>query len=337
MLEGSSNELAVLSQPSSPRHPSQFQHQASLPVRPGPGAWLPSSSAISSRAATPRATAAAAVLSSLAPLQQQPSRFSRAASLATLPDSTSLSLPSPAWPAEAAAGRQPACDAQQGVKKAPAAVAQAPCSSSDEEQQDRQQWAQPPQVQEHQHTSQEALAAEPSIQGKASPRCGSTVSLSGWQPPLSSAAASSSSQEPAPLAPQQQLGMVSDGSDTLPVAAAWASRHGAAAAASAALAGVSHLEQHQQDSAPGLRPPLGGSRSSPRSGNVLSGCRSGHISGSVTPRLGSLSNLGPGASLPPPDSSPLVVAPRAPSVRLQVRVCITCCDMPALIPAQYSN
>lgn len=276
MLEGSSNELAVLSQPSSPRH--QLHHSASLlsqPARPGQGAWLASASAGSSQGASPRVSAAAAGLSGMAPAPQ-PSRFSRAASAAAIPDSSSLPLP--AWIDVAAGQAAVGESAEQALSS---------CVQQQQQQQVR-------------HSSQDAPAAEQSAQAAPAPRHGSTVSLSGWQPAV---AASNSSQ-------QQHASMSPSSSDTLPVASAWAAEYGVAAEAAArsALAGTSSLQQQRRPHQPGCEP---GMRLS------LGGARGGAASGSVTPRIGSLSNLGPAGSLPmaaDPSLGAVSVTPRAQSL-----------------------
>lgn len=277
MLEGSSSELAVLSQPSSPRHQQQ--------PRSGASSWfLPS--AASTRPATPRSAAGTTASAGLVPWQpqllqqqlaQQPSRFSRAASCAAVPGSSAagesslphaVSLPLPAWPA-----------AEQ-VPPAPA--------DCDEQQMDAAQ----------QRSSQDASTGH-----RRTVRCSSTVSLSVWQPPAEAAApveaeaSSSGVQQPQQQAPQQ-LGagetLRTSGSSTLPAAAAWAPGYIAAAAAASAPA---KQQQQQQPEPPRVS---------------LGACRSGAASGSVTPRLCSLSNLGMAGAAA--DGSPQVT-PRARSLR----------------------
>ena len=290
MLEGSSAELAVLSQPSSPRHQQQ--------PRSGASSWLLPSAA-STRPATPRNAAGTTAAAGLVPWQpqllqqqlaQQPSRFSRAASCAAAPGSSTagesslphaVSLPLPAWPA-----------AEQ-VPPAPA--------DCDEQQTDALQ----------QRSSQDASGGHT----RRTLRCSSTVSLSGWQPPAEAAApveaeASSSGggvQQPQQQVPQQQgagEALGTSRSSTLPVAAAWAPGYIAAAAAASAPA----KQQQQQQ----LEPPR----------VSLGACRSGTASGTVTPRLCSLSNLGMvGAAA---DGSPQVT-PRARSLRAAASQQVSLC------------
>ncbi len=286
MLEGSSAELAVLSQPSSPRH----QQQPGQQLRSGASSWFVPSAA-SSRPATPRSATALAAASSLVPWQsqqlvqqqasQQPSRFSRAASAAVRGSSAAgtsslphaVSLPQPAWPAT--------------EEQAPAAVAGCEQQQADSVQQ---------------RSSQDG----PGGQTRATRRCSSTMSLSGWHVPAEAAAsavleaeASSSMQQDQPAVPQQQQQqgtgdvLVASGSNTLPAAAAWAPGYIAAAVAASAPA-----KQQQQPEPPCVS---------------VGGCRSGAPSGTVTPRLCSLSNLATAGAAA--DGS-VQVTPRAHSLRM---------------------
>lgn len=281
MLEGSSAELAVLSQPSSPRYQQQ--------QRSGAGSWFLPSSAASSRPLTPRSATAAGAASTLVPWQpqqllvqqQQPSRFSRTASAAVrasgaptvAPLPHAVSLPLPAWP-----------------RAEPAAAAM-----DDAPQQADTAW---------QRCSQDG----PSGYASATLCCNSTLSLSGWQLPEEAArpaaraaeACSSSLQDsqPSQQLPHQQQGLGdldASGSDTLPAATAWAPGYVAAAAA----ASLPAKQQQQPEPARVTQPE----------------CRSGAASGTVTPRMCSLSNLAPaGAAV---GGSPQVT-PRARSLRAAV-------------------
>lgn len=285
MLEGSSTELAVLSQPSSPRW---NQQQPGQPPRSGASSWfLPS--AASSRPATPTSGAAAAATGSLQAWrsqqllqqlpQQQPSRFSRAASAAVRGSSVAsgaalphaISLPLPAWPAaEAGSAAAAGTDQQPDGAQQQVDVAE-------------------------QRSSQDGPSGRP----RRTVRCSSTVSLSGWhlpseaQPAGAEAEASISCMQPAQQPSPQPPSPQPPSPQALAAAAAWAPGYIAAAAAAA----VPSRQQQQPDS--------------PRV--PLSGRRSGAASGTVTPRLCSLSNLaGAGASA----GGSLQVTPRARSLRV---------------------
>lgn len=134
-------------------------------------------------------------------------------------------------------------------------------------------------------------------------RCCSTVSLSGWQPPqqqLEQPPCLLQPLKPLQHQPQLQCG-TGNGSDTLPTATAWTAEYQAAEAAASPAAPAS--QQQQQPICPQAQcAPL-----------------SGAVSGTVTPRLGSLSALRPVLG-----EGSAQVTPRAQALRgmasVQVRV-----------------
>jgi hypothetical protein len=302
MLEGtaSAGELAAFSLPSSPR-----QQQ-----RSGPGSWFNPASAASSRPITPRGgiglrttLTAAAALSNL-------SRLSRAASAAThhqqqqqplsgaasLEPSPSACLPPPLWQDVAPNAAEPKTapvaqqlSSQDRALLPPEAAgvpdgqhAVGPTCQSSSSAQEQKQLWQP--------SSQELPAVDSGAHVRSSLRCSSTVSLNLWQPSMAAAG----------------------GAEAAADAGSRPGNSGISAPAGPATVGNS-------EAAPAV------ASSDPSSSQVQHSLRitiGTGPSSTLTPRLSSLSSLGPAASLSPGAS--LQVTPRqqsllSPGVQLSPR------------------
>ena len=296
MLEGtaSGGELSVLSMPSSPRHGAAAPSiQQILRSERGWHQYFSApASAASSRPSTPRG-AAAAMLNSM-------SRLARAATAAVPVGAgqqtidLAASMPPPAWQAHRAA-----------------AEADAAAEAGSEPMAARQQ-----QQQQRHDVTPEAGAVEPVDWSSQS-----SEQRSG------SGASSSDSQEQQPAQQRSSQGTAAADADAAAAttalhASSRAVRHSSTVSLSAwqtAPAGTSVAAVPAAASAatapaaaPAHHSPAPAAQSPPQP-SLLPASRLG--SGSVTPRLASLSNLGPSAATSPVPGGSLAVTPRAASLR----------------------